>query len=163
MLIGLMISQRSRYALKALIRLARAPKGESIPARDIARTEGIPHAFLEQILLDLKRLKLIDSRRGKDGGYTLAISPSQITLADILRIVDGPVAPLSCLSKTAYRRCEDCVSEQACALRHIFIETHGAMLAVLEKRTLASAIATAEAVAASGNPEAFDIFQGADI
>jgi Rrf2 family protein len=158
-----MISQRSRYALKALIRLARAPKGESVPARDIARTEGIPHAFLEQIMLDLKRMKLVDSRRGKDGGYLLAVSPAQITLADILRMIDGPVAPLSCLSKTAYRRCEDCVDERTCALRHIFIETHGAMLAVLERRTLADAIATAAMTAEDLKQQDLDAFLGANI
>jgi Rrf2 family protein len=158
-----MISQRSRYALKALIRLARAPKGESVPARDIARTEGIPHAFLEQIMLDLKRMKLVDSRRGKDGGYLLAVSPAQITLADILRMIDGPVAPLSCLSKTAYRRCEDCVDEQTCALRHIFIETHGAMLAVLERRTLADAIATAAMTAEDLKQQDLNAFLGAHI
>lgn len=134
-----------------------------MPARDIARTEGIPHPFLEQILTDLRRLKLVDSRRGKDGGYTLAVAPAQITLADILRVVDGPVAPLSCLSKTAYRRCEDCVSEEACALRHIFIETHGAMLAVLEKRTLADAIATADAAETRGEQTDAALFLGADI
>jgi Rrf2 family protein len=158
-----MISQRSRYALKALIRLARANPGESVPARDIARTEGIPHAFLEQILLDLKRMKLVESRRGKEGGYLLAITPAQITLADILRMVDGPVAPLTCLSKTAYKRCEDCQDERSCALRHIFIETHGAMLAVLEKRTLADAIATAERSASEGGNYGKDVFIGAFI
>ena len=158
-----MISQRSRYALKALVRLARAKPGESVPARDISQTEGIPHAFLEQIMLDLKRMKLVESKRGKEGGYMLAIEPTQITLAGILRMVDGPVAPLTCLSKTAYKRCEDCADEASCALRHIFQETHRAMLEVLEQRTLAHAIAKADISASEGGRYGADVFAGAFI
>ena len=158
-----MISQRSRYALKALIRLARAAPGETVAARDIAREEEIPHAFLEQILLDLKRMKLIESRRGKQGGYMLAVRPAQISLADILRMVDGPVAPLTCLSKTAYRRCEDCRDEGSCALRHVFLETYGAIIAVLETRTLADSIASAEMRASEGGQYDNDVFIGAFI
>jgi Rrf2 family protein len=158
-----MISQRSRYALKALIRLARAKPGESVPARDIAAGEGIPHPFLEQIMLDLKRAKLVESKRGKEGGYMLAVSPHELTLAGILRQVDGPVAPLPCLSRTAYRKCDDCRDEMSCALRHIFAETHRATIEVLERRTLADAIATADLSASEAGAYGREAFMGAFI
>ena len=89
-----MITQRARYALKALICLARAGRGESIRTRDIAEQESIPQAFLEQIMLDLKRARLVNSKRGREGGYVLTTDPQSISLANILRMVDGPVAPL---------------------------------------------------------------------
>jgi Rrf2 family protein len=158
-----LISQRSRYALKALIRLARAGAGASLPTREIAAGEGIPHPFLEQIMLDLKRAGFVASRRGKVGGYKLAVDPHLIRLATILRQVDGPVAPLPCLSKTAYERCHDCRDEQSCALRHIFAETHAAALAVLERRTLADTIAIADLRASEAGGFGADVFEGAFI
>jgi Rrf2 family protein len=158
-----LISQRSRYALKALIRLARAGQGSSLRTREIAAAEGIPHPFLEQIMVDLKRARFVASRRGKEGGYQLEADPRELTLATVLRQIDGPVAPLPCLSKTAYRRCEDCVHEGSCALRHIFAETHAAMLAVLERRTLADAIAMADFSASEAGTFGTDVFEGAFI
>ncbi len=158
-----MITQRSRYALKALIRLARSGRNESVRTREIAETEGIPQAFLEQIMLDLKRARLVSSKRGREGGYVLAMDPHQMTLATILRQIDGPVAPLQCLSKTAYQRCEDCIDEGACALRHIFAETHEATLSVLEKRTMADAIALADFHSSEKGAFGADVFAGAFI
>jgi Rrf2 family protein len=158
-----MITQRSRYALKALIRLARAPNGESMRTKDIAEADGIPQAFLEQIMLDLKRLRLVASKRGREGGYVLATDPHKLTLAAVLRQIDGPVAPLPCLSRTAYQRCVDCRDEASCALRHIFAETHAATLAVLEKRTLAEAIAASDMAASEQGDYGADVFSGAFI
>jgi Rrf2 family protein len=158
-----MITQRSRYALKALIRLARQSKGASIAAREISVLDGIPHAFLEQIMLDLKRAGFVGSRRGKEGGYFLAQAPRDLSLATILRQIDGPVAPLPCLSRTAYRACADCSDEQTCALRIIFADTHEAMLAVLERRTLADALARADTLSSEAGAYGSDVFQGAFI
>lgn len=158
-----MITQRSRYALKALVRLARASRTESVRTRDIAEAEGIPQAFLEQIMLDLKRARLVSSKRGREGGYVLAVDPQKLSLAAVLRQIDGPVAPLPCLSRTAYQRCEDCADEETCALRHIFAETHEAMLQVLEKRTLADAIARADLQASQKGRYGTDVFAGAFI
>lgn len=137
-----MISQRSRYALKALLHLARAHQGQVVRARDIAAQENIPEPFLEQIMVDLRRMGFVESRRGKMGGHLLAQPTSSISLASVLRSIDGPVAPLTCLSRTAYKRCEDCADEQSCALRRLFRETHNAMLEVLEHRTLADIVDT---------------------
>jgi Rrf2 family protein len=139
-----MISQRARYAFKALIVLGRAGKGTEMQIRDIALKERIPRKFLEQILLTLKAGGLIVSRRGRDGGYALLKPPQDITLGAVLRMIDGPIAPLPCLSRTAYRKCDDCPSEELCAVRAGFAEAYDASLRVLEATTIAQAIAAAE-------------------
>jgi Rrf2 family protein len=144
-----MISQRARYAFKALFRLARAGVGESMQIKDICEADQIPRPFLEQILLELKRSGFLGSRRGKEGGYFLLREPSQITLAAVLRLLDGPFAPLPCLSKTAYRRCNDCADESACDLRRVFSDMYGKMLNLLETQTLASALKESDRKAGS--------------
>jgi len=149
-----MISQRARYAFKALFRLARAGVGESVQIKEICEADQIPRPFLEQILLELKRSGFLGSRRGKEGGYFLLREPSQITLASVLRLLDGPFAPLPCLSKTAYRRCNDCADEATCDLRRVFSEMYGKMLNVLETKTLDSALRDGERSAGSGRAAA---------
>lgn len=137
-----MITQKARYAFKALIALARA--GEAgLAARDVAAREQIPQAFLEQILLDLKRAGLVGSRRGREGGYFLARPATDITIGNVLRLVDGPVAPLPCLSRNSYRPCADCSDEATCAVRHVFAEAYDATVAVLDRTTLADSLVTA--------------------
>jgi Rrf2 family protein len=140
-----MISQRARYAFKALIVLGRAGKGADMQIRDIAMKEQIPRKFLEQILLSLKAGGLITSKRGRDGGYALLKNPEDISLGSVLRMIDGPIAPLPCLSRTAYRKCDDCPSEELCAVRAGFAEAYDASLRVLETTTIAQAIKAAEA------------------
>jgi Rrf2 family protein len=135
-----MISQKAKYALRALVSLAQAPRGEPVFISEIAEQQSIPKKFLEQILLDLKRHGILISRRGKFGGYQLLKAPSEITFGSILRIVDGPIAPLPCLSKIAYRRCDDCKSEGNCEIRRIFAEVTEATRNVLDNRTIADAI-----------------------
>ena len=134
-----MISQRARYAFKALIALARAQE-PGMQIRDIAEQERIPRKFLEQILLALKANGLITSRRGREGGYALLKRPEQISLGAVLRLIDGPVAPLPCLSRTAYRKCDDCPSEEHCAVRAGFAAAYEASIDVLERATIADAI-----------------------
>src|SRR5690606_20971216 len=102
------ISQKAKYALRALIALAREEPGDSLMISEIADSQNIPKKFLEQILLDLKHHGVVMSRRGKAGGYLLLKPASEITFGEVLRIIDGPIAPLPCLSKMAYRRCDDC-------------------------------------------------------
>ncbi|HET7714183.1 MAG TPA: Rrf2 family transcriptional regulator [Bauldia sp.] len=145
-----MISQKAKYALRALVSLAQAPKGEPVFISDIAEQQSIPKKFLEQILLDLKRHGILISRRGKFGGYQLLKDPSEITFGAILRIVDGPIAPLPCLSKIAYRRCEDCRSEGSCEIRRVFAEVAEATRNVLDQRTIADAIDGRTAIAGDG-------------
>ncbi|MFN3817313.1 RrF2 family transcriptional regulator, partial [Brevundimonas sp.] len=103
-----MISQKAKYALRALVSLARAGRGESRMIGEIAQEQAIPKKFLEQILLELKRAGFVSSRRGRMGGYELVKAPEEIMYGEVLRLIDGPIAPLPCLSKIAYKKCEDC-------------------------------------------------------
>ena len=135
-----MISQKAKYALRALIALARAPQGEPLLISDIAESQAIPRKFLEQILLDLKRQGLVVSRRGRFGGYQLLRNPAQITFGQVLRLIDGPIAPLPCLSKIAYRRCDDCRSESDCEIRAVFADVAVATRRVLDTVTIADVV-----------------------
>ena len=134
-----MISQKARYALKALVALARAEN--SMMIAEIAVQERIPRKFLEQILLDLKHHGIVASRRGRFGGYGLLMPPDQITFGRVLRIIDGPIAQIPCLSRIAYRKCEDCRSEQNCEIRRVFARVAEAARDVLDRSTLAEAVA----------------------
>jgi Rrf2 family protein len=136
-----MISQKAKYALRALLALAAAPGGGPMQIGEIAAQEAIPRSFLEQIMLELKRQGLVVSRRGKTGGYLLLRRPETITFGEVLRLIDGPLAPLPCLSKMAYRRCADCASEQSCRIRRVFAEVAEATRAILDQATLADALA----------------------
>ena len=136
-----MISQKAKYALRALVALARADNEKSLLISDIAEAYDIPKKFLEQILLVLKHHGLVRSKRGKFGGYMLLKRPEDITFGRVLRIVDGPIAPLPCLSKIAYRRCDDCKSESACEIRRVFAVVADSTRQILDNSTLADAIA----------------------
>lgn len=135
-----MISQRAKYALRALIALSRARPGELLMIGDISRQHAIPKKFLEQILLELKRAGLVMSRRGRMGGYELLRPADKVTFGEVLRLIDGPIAPLPCLSKVAYRRCEDCRDEANCEIRHVFARVALATRDVLDQTTLAEAV-----------------------
>lgn len=137
-----MISQKARYSIKAMLALAAAEPGKPLQTREIAERGGsIPRSFLEQILLELKRHRFVESRRGKEGGFILARPASQISLGDILRVMDGPIAPLSCLSRNYYRKCEDCQTEETCSLRLALMEAFEAQVAFLEQTTLQDVLA----------------------
>ena len=133
-----MISQKARYALRALIALART---DSMMIAEIAQQQQIPRKFLEQILLYLKHHGIVASRRGRLGGYGLLMPPDQITFGRILRIVDGPIAPLPCLSRIAYRRCPDCKNEATCEIRRVFARVAESARDVLDRATIAEALA----------------------
>ena len=107
---------------------------------EIAAQEHIPRKFLEQILLELKRHGILVSKRGKLGGYALLMGADQITFGQVLRILDGPLAPLPCLSRIAYRRCPDCHNEADCEIRHVFAEVANSAREVLDRTTIADAI-----------------------
>ena len=135
-----MISQKSKYALRALLALAARSDGAPMMISEIAEQEVIPRRFLEQILLELKHQGLVVSRRGKTGGYLLLRRPQTITFGEVLRLIDGPLAPLPCLSKMAYRRCGDCANEQACQLRKVFARVAEATRDILDTTTLADVL-----------------------
>ena len=135
-----MLSQRTRYALKAMVRLARSPEGEPVQIAALAEAEDIPRKFLEIILVELKRQNLVQSLRGKHGGYRLARTPDQITFGEIIRITEGPLALVPCVSRTAYRPCEDCKDEAACAINHVMAMVRDETARILDATTLANVL-----------------------
>lgn len=131
-----MISQRAKYALRALVKLAGLKDGQSLSIAEIAQTQSIPKKFLEQILLELKRHGIVDSRRGKEGGYLMRRPASDVTYGDVLRAIDGPLALLPCLSIVAYRKCDDCQSEDECEIRHVFARVAESTRTILDQTSI---------------------------
>lgn len=132
-----MLSQKARYALRAMIELAR--ENGQVTAGELAERADAPRKFLEAILLSLSREGLVVSRRGKFGGYVLGRPAEAISFAEIIRLVDGPLALTPCVSRTAFRRCEDCRDLATCALREALLRARDATAAVLEGYSLADA------------------------
>lgn len=117
--------------------LARMRTGELVQTPDIARAQRIPRRFLEVILLQLRRSGIVHNIRGPDGGYTLMKPATKISLADVIRASDGPVASLPCTGTGTSDRCEDCMEGESCQIRQILGEVHGAALGILERTSLA--------------------------
>ncbi|KGJ13076.1 RrF2 family transcriptional regulator [Paracoccus panacisoli] len=135
-----MITQKMKYALKALLVLAdEAASGapQALSIEQVAKRAGTPKRFLEHILLEIRDAGVIASRRGRAGGYLLAQPPSEVKLADLLRLIDGPLAPLPCLSRTAYQRCPDCTDEETCRIRRTFADVFSGYLQIIDSLTLA--------------------------
>ena len=133
-----MLSRKAKYAIKALLALAERPDDEPVRIADLAREEQIPPKFLELILLELKNHGLLRSRKGKGGGYLLARDPDQIYLGQIVRLFDGPLAPVPCASQTAYVRCADCRNEAVCGVHLAMREVRDATAKILDGTSLAS-------------------------
>lgn len=132
-----MISKKAKYALKALKYLAeKYEEKKPLLISEIAEKENIPKKFLEAILLEMRNHGILLSQKGKGGGYMLRTSPDQITLAKILRTIDGPIAPMLCVSLHFYGKCDDCSSEETCKIRPIMERVRDANLAVYENTTL---------------------------
>jgi Rrf2 family protein len=132
------LSKRTQYSLRALYVLARNYGSNPVLITRMAREEAIPKKFLEQILLSLKKCGLVSSRRGKGGGYSLAQPPDQITLAAVIRLIEGPLAPLPCASETQFRKCDECIDVKTCGTRIIMREVRDAIAGILDHTTLAS-------------------------
>jgi Rrf2 family protein len=135
-----MLTMKTKYALKALAQLATAADGQPLQIADIAEQEQIPRKFLEAILAELKNHGFLRSRKGRGGGYLLAKPADTISLASVIRVLDGPIAPVPCLSRTAYRPCDGCKDEATCAVRLVLKDAHAASLQVLESTTLADMV-----------------------
>lgn len=131
-----MLSKKTQYAFKALMYLAQQPEGEPVLIAEISQKRNIPLKFLENILLELKKHGILDSKKGKGGGYYLAKAPHTIFLADVLRLIDGPIALLPCVSLHFYQQCGQC-DEKHCGLHRIMCEVRDANLAILENKTVA--------------------------
>ena len=146
-----MITQKMKYALKALMELAAEWAGEGRPLRieEIAKRSGTPKRFLEHILLEVRNAGFIASVRGRHGGYSLIKNPRDVSLSALMRLIDGPIAPLPCLSRRAYQRCEDCPDEETCRLRKVFGEVFWSYLLLIDSLTLADLVVGPEASTAA--------------
>jgi Rrf2 family protein len=135
-----MLSQKAKYALRALLMLAEQSEADMVMIADIAERENVPRKFLEAILVDLRKRGLLDSRRGKYGGYRLAKPADAISFGEIIRIVDGPLAPLPCASKSGFRPCDDCTDANSCSVRWLMLQVRDATADILDNCSLADAL-----------------------
>ncbi|MGA2044516.1 MAG: Rrf2 family transcriptional regulator [Roseiarcus sp.] len=139
-----MLTNKGKYGLKAMVHLAGLEPGKPALVADIAASNAIPKKFLDAILGELRTAGFVHSKKGRGGGYVLAKSPARIMVGEIVRALDGPLAPLACASKAYYRRCDDCPAEGNCTVRLMMLEVRNAIAAVLDNRSLASMRALAD-------------------
>jgi Rrf2 family protein len=132
-----MLTKKGKYGLKALVHLSRITIGQMAFVNDIAVQNNIPKKFLDAILGELRNAGFVQSRKGKDGGYRLAKPAADIKIGHVIRVLDGPLAPIACASRTQYQPCEDC-DEATCQVRHMMIEVRKAIAEVLDNRSLAA-------------------------
>ena len=132
-----MITKKTKYALKALQQLAEQPPEQPILIADLSRNGQIPKKFLEFILLTMRKAGILQSRIGKGGGYWLALPANRITIASVVRALEGDFAPVQCLSETNYSRCEECEDEFSCGIRLVMADVNNALTSVLDRLTLA--------------------------
>ena len=140
-ILSVKVSKRGEYALRALIDfgLAQALGKPLLQINELASKEDLPVKFLEQILMQLKAGGYLESRRGKHGGYLLARPPESISIGQVVRLIDGPLAPISCVSQTAYKRCS-CPDEEHCGLRILMIDVRNAIASIVDRYTLADIV-----------------------
>lgn len=131
-----MISKKTQYAMLALTKLAKEYGKGPIPISEIATSERIPQRFLENILLEIKKMGILGSRLGKAGGYYLIKKPEEVSLGDIVRQFEGTIAMIYCISEKAYQPCEFCKDEKNCKIRKVFKEVRDNTLSILQRSTL---------------------------
>lgn len=131
-----MISKKTKYAINALVYLAKRQNEGPILISEVAEKERIPRKFLEAILLDLKNAGILASKKGKGGGYYLLKPTDEVNMADVMRLFDGPIALLPCVTHKYYERCEECKDEESCGIRLIFLEVRNQTVELLKKATL---------------------------
>ena len=134
-----MVSKKTQYAFQALSYMAQLPGNEPLLIAEISKKKKIPLKFLENILLILRKDGILESKKGKGGGYFFKLKPSQIPLARVIRLLDGPIAPLSCVSLHFYERCKNC-DEKHCGLHDMMAKVRDANLKLLEKKTVADIV-----------------------
>lgn len=131
-----MISKKSKYAINALVHLGRKYGEGPTLISTIAEEENIPQKFLEAILLDLKNDGILGSKKGKGGGYYLRKEPEEVNLAEILRLFDGAIALLPCVTFKFYERCEECKDEETCSIREAFLKVRNETVKIFKGQTL---------------------------
>ena len=135
-----MLSKKTKYAIKALIVLGKNYGNEPMQILRIAEAENITKKFLEQILLEMRNAGILYSKKGAGGGYSLNKAPEDIRLSQVMRLIDGPIALLPCVSLNFYRSCDECKSEQVCGIRDTFVDVRNAMLQILNDTSIADII-----------------------
>lgn len=135
------LTQKAKYALKALAHLGAAHGDGPVLTQTIAEEQRIPRKFLEGILLELKRHGLLQSRKGRGGGYWLVRPPRDVYLGAVIRIFEGPLAPIPCVSKRYYAPCADCTDEADCEVRRVMLDVKRSILAVLDRTSVADMLA----------------------
>lgn len=135
-----MISKRTKYALNALVYLATQPQNQAIPINVIATSEHISRKFLEAILLELRRNGFVNSKKGKDVGYYLSKSTDEVNVAEVMRVFDGPIALLPCVTYKYYKRCDECKDEATCGIRKVFAELRTQTVNTLKSATLSEIV-----------------------
>ena len=139
-----MLSKKAKYAINALVYLAQQPLDQPIQISVIAEHENISRKFLETILLDLRNAGIVNSKKGKAGGYHLLQTPETINMAEVMRIFDGPIALLPCVAHKYYQKCNECKDEANCGIRDIFADVRRETVKMLKEATLAEIIKRAE-------------------
>ena len=135
-----MLSKKAKYGVRAVLLLAKEYGQGPVLISDLAQREGIPKKFLELILLDLKKHGVLQSKKGRGGGYFLSKSPERITVGHVIRALEGPLAPLPCVSQTAYSKCEECKDETTCGIRIVMKEVRDATARILDGTSLADVL-----------------------
>jgi Rrf2 family protein len=132
-----MLSKKTKYGLKALTYIARSEGDIPVQVGAIAKSEQIPQKFLESILLTLRKAGFLGSKKGKHGGYYLRKDPKDILMTEVMRILEGPIAMVPCVSLNFYEKCDDCVDEHACSVHRLMIQVRDSTLNVFRNTTLA--------------------------
>lgn len=130
-----MLSMKAKYAIRALMVMAKQ-ENKMLSSKTIAKEADVPQKFLDNILQELRQNALVDSKRGIFGGYFLVKQASKIMVGDVIRITDGPLAPIRCASVTAYQKCDDCIDEASCQIRKVMVEVRNSISAVLDKKSI---------------------------
>ena len=148
-----MLSKKTKYALKSLIYLANNQEAGAVLISELAEKERMPRKFLELILLTMKNKGVLMSKKGRGGGYQLARSPKAISIGEVVRMFDGPLAPVQCVSETAYAKCSECADERTCGIRLVMKDARDALADILDGTTLADVLLRVESAAALEGPQ----------
>lgn len=152
-----MLTKKTRYALRALVVLAERDTSSPTLIGELAASEGIPHKFLEAILRELRQHGILRAQRGRGGGVALRVDPRQLSLASVIRVLDGPLIPLPCVTEKGEQRCEECRHRQSCGVRVVMRELYDSTARLLENTSLADLIRISRAPEGGSAPSPYAI------
>lgn len=147
------LSKKAKYGLRALYALTRRYGEGPVLISTLAKQELIPQKFLEAILLEMRNRGIVASKKGKGGGYALSVPPNRITIGSVVRMIDGPLAPLPCASETAFRKCDECADVETCETRLVMKQVRDATAAILDRTTLEEVCRKIDETKEQGQPQ----------